>query len=115
MADQFKLPKLVPTATGILQQSLIGAVAASGGVADAGKVVLLDNTGQLDASMISGGGSTPFSGILSGTNTAAVMVVGSGASIAYLGTGVVNANKIGGINVSGNVPSHAGMIPISQP
>jgi hypothetical protein len=43
-----------------------------------------------------GGGSTAFSGITSGTNTAAAMVVGSGASITESGTGTINANELNG-------------------
>ena len=41
-----------------------------------------------------GGGSTAFSSITSGANTAAAMVVGSGASLTPSGTGTVNANQI---------------------
>jgi hypothetical protein len=43
-------------------------------------------------------GSVPFSGITSGTNTVAAMVVGTGASLTYSGgtatSGVINANQL---------------------
>lgn len=41
-----------------------------------------------------GGVSPPFSTITSGTNTIAAMLVGSGASLGYTGTGTVSANRI---------------------
>lgn len=45
--------------------------------------------------------SSGFSSLTSGTNSAATMVVGSGASLATSGSGVINASKIDGIAVSG--------------
>lgn len=42
----------------------------------------------------SGGGSTAFSGLTSGTNTAAAMVIGSGASLAATGSGTVAATSV---------------------
>jgi hypothetical protein len=44
----------------------------------------------------SGPGSTGFNAITSGTNNAAAMIVGSGASIGVSGTGTVKATNIGG-------------------
>ena len=38
--------------------------------------------------------SVPFSGITSGTNTSAAMVVGSGASLTYSGSGTINASSL---------------------
>lgn len=58
---------------------------------------------------------TSFSALSSGTNTEATMAVGGTASLAYTGTGVVNANEIGAINVAGNSPAHQGQLLISQP
>ena len=43
----------------------------------------------------------PFSGIATGTNTAAAMTVGSGGSITFSGTGTVNANQLGGVALLG--------------
>jgi len=40
--------------------------------------------------------SMPFSGLISGTNTGAAMVVGSGASLDYTGTGTINASSLEG-------------------
>jgi hypothetical protein len=42
-----------------------------------------------------------FAALSSGTNTTAVMTVGSGAAIEPTGSGIVNANQVGGIAVSG--------------
>src|SRR5580658_2606425 len=161
MADLFKTTKITqPVPGGPLAEQLVGAVQTSSGVADAGKVVLLSSTGQLDPSV--GGGSavsvngtsvaspnfnntTPtapggytnvifqesggfvsayyqttgataaFSDLTSGDNITATMQVGTGASLAYTGTGVINANEIGTINIDGNLPAHAGQLLISQP
>jgi hypothetical protein len=38
--------------------------------------------------------STPFSGLTSGTNTQAIMTVGTGASLTYSGKGVINASQL---------------------
>jgi hypothetical protein len=44
---------------------------------------------------------TAFNDLTSGTNTVAAMVVGTGASLSFSGTGTVNANQIVGTTVSG--------------
>ena len=51
-----------------------------------------------------GGGSSAFSSITGGTNTTAALVIGTGASLSFSGTGIVNANELTGVVVSG-VPS----------
>ncbi len=43
------------------------------------------------------GGSSAFSALTSGTNTAAAMLVGTGASLGPTGTGTVSANEINGV------------------
>src|SRR5271166_1471236 len=43
------------------------------------------------------------------------MQVQSGATLSATGTGAIDATETGGINVTGNSPSHAGQILISQP
>ena len=80
--------------------------------AAAGDYLRADGTWAVPAGT---GGSPAFSGIQSGTNATAAMDVGSGASLFYTGTGVVNANEVGGINAAGNTPSHEGQLLISQP
>lgn len=58
------------------------------------------------------GGSTSFDLITSGTNTTATMHVGSGATLDYTGTGIVNANKILGTtltSITGIVKMTAGI------
>ncbi len=42
------------------------------------------------------GGTPAFSGISSGTNTTAAMVVGSGATLNFSGSGTINASTLGG-------------------
>ncbi len=44
----------------------------------------------------SSGGSSAFSGISSGTNTTATMIVGTGASLNFSGSGTINASSLGG-------------------
>jgi hypothetical protein len=165
MPDLFKSVKITqPTPGGPLVEQVVGAVQTSTGTAaDAGKLVVLNATGQIDSSMISGGSSsvsvngtsvsnpnfngttpaapaghtnvvwqsdlsgnvsayyitsgttTPFNAVTSGDNTTATMTVDTGASLSFTGSGVVNANEINAINVSGNSPTHAGQLLISQP
>lgn len=50
-----------------------------------------------------------FSALTTGTNTAAAMTVGSGASLGHSGSGSIDASSIGGVTVSGT-PS-AGQVP----
>jgi len=62
----------------------------------------------------SGSIGTGFENITTGDNTTAAMTVDTGASLSYANSGVVNANEIGGINVSGNAPAHPGEVLVSQ-
>lgn len=55
-------------------------------------------------------GNTPFSGITSGTNTQAAMVVGTGGSLNYTGTGTINASSL-----QGNTWAAPGAIGTSTP
>ena len=43
-----------------------------------------------------GFGNVPFSGITSSTNTVAAMVIGTGASLNFSGSGTINASSLGG-------------------
>lgn len=45
-------------------------------------------------------GSAAFSSITSGTNTVATMVVGSGASLSFTGSGFINANRLLGVSLT---------------
>jgi hypothetical protein len=67
-------------------------------------------------------GSVSFANITSGTNLAAAMVVGTGASLTVAGTGTINANRINGAsvplsaavvgtNASGQLVSAGGSVP----
>jgi hypothetical protein len=81
-------------------QGLVGqsAIVSPGQILQAGAVpgqCLEWQGSQWVPGTCSGGSSTPaFSTITSGTNTAAAMLVGAGASLGYTSTGVVAANKI---------------------
>src|ERR1700675_4334907 len=61
MADSFKTVKILQNPGGPLQQQLVGAVNFSNGAVDAGKVVVLNDLGQLDPSMGGGGGGSTVS------------------------------------------------------
>ncbi|HWY79332.1 MAG TPA: helix-turn-helix domain-containing protein, partial [Candidatus Sulfotelmatobacter sp.] len=39
-------------------------------------------------------GNVPFSGITTGTNTSAIMTIGTGGTLQYSGTGILNANQL---------------------
>jgi hypothetical protein len=58
-------------------------------------------TAATPVSISGSGGSPAFSAITSGSNTTAAMTVGSGATLSYSGTGVVDANKILGTTLTG--------------
>ncbi len=53
---------------------------------------VMDANGGLKTTM-----STTFAGITSGTNTAAAMIVGAGASLTYTSTGTINASSVGAV------------------
>lgn len=74
-----------------------------------------DGSGNVSAYYATSGTTLPFDEILTGTNTSAQMTVAGTAVLEYSGTGVVNANEIGGIDVAVNAPSHEGQVLISQP
>jgi len=74
-----------------------------------------DGAGNVSAYYATSGSVPSFAVITTGDNTSAQMTVSGTATLQYSGTGVVNANEIGGINVAGNVPTHVGQLLISQP
>jgi hypothetical protein len=56
-------------------------------------------TGTLSAIAGSGtGGSSAFADIITGTNTTAIMTIGTGATLSYSGTGIVNASRYRGVS-----------------
>jgi len=110
-------PCLLPTTSGLLIE--VGGVAVPDQsvlnfIAQTGIAITYDAFGGIYIAN-TGASSTSFTDITSGVNTQAVMVVGTGASLGYSGTGIVDANEIGTINVAGNLPTHAGMVLVSQP
>jgi hypothetical protein len=114
MADTFKTFKVTqPNLGGPLQEALVGAVQTSTppytpGAADAGKVVLLNASGQLDPSL--GASSFPVS---------TPQLVVTGGSITVTGTGIIEATELATtgapVVISGSAPTHAGQLLISQP
>jgi hypothetical protein len=51
------------------------------------------------------GASTPFGSLSSGTNTQAVMVVGTGATLATMGSGTITANRYSGTLPAASLPA----------
>ena len=76
---------------------------------------VLDSEGNLKTVVTATTPSIDFENVTSGTNISADMVVGTGAILEYSGTGQINANEIGTINIDSNLPVHAGQLLISQP
>lgn len=103
-----------PSTPGPYVENLVDAIAVSTGSADAGKVILTNAAGQLDSSMGGGGGGggSAFNDLTTGTNTSAIMTVGSGAILQPTGSGVINATEINGTPITGT-PT-LGQIPIGQ-
>lgn len=81
-----------------------------------------DGSGNISAYYTTSGTTVHFDQILSGTNTVASMVVGSGASltVACPGSGIIEATELATDNCTPVVtnishPTHPGMLLISQP
>src|SRR5260370_6782011 len=64
---------------------------------------------------VGGSASTSFDKIKSGTNINQDLVVGGGSKLEPSGSGIINANEIGAIEVDGNKPTREGQLLISQP
>lgn len=84
---------------GVLQDSGSACGGGGGGVAQliAGTNITLSPTNGLGTVTINstGGGASTFTSITSGTNTAAAMVVGTGATLGVSGSGTINATTLG--------------------
>jgi hypothetical protein len=120
MPDFYKTIKVTqPNLGGPLNESLVGVVQFSTGTAaDAGKVVALDPTGKIDASMIPGGSSTVSINGSPVTNPnfqdGDILFHVSGSNI----TETVHALATTGASVTTSTsapPSHQGQLLISQP
>lgn len=74
-----------------------------------------DINGNVSAYYATSGTTVAFGQIESGDNASAAMTVSGTAVLEYTGSGVVNANEIGGIGVAINTPTHVGQLLISQP
>jgi hypothetical protein len=80
------------------------------GDASAGKFLKADGTWAIPPS----GGVSTFDSISSGTNTSALMHIGSGATLDATGTGTVNATKVNGMQMLSTGSGTVGKIPIDQ-
>jgi hypothetical protein len=56
-----------------------------------------------------------FDNIITGTNVNATMTVGTGASLTFTGTGVVNANTLFGITLGGTTPTTGWVLTATSP
>lgn len=76
---------------------------------------------RTDCTITGGGGATAFSSLTSGSNTAAAMTVGTGASLTFSGSGTINAGLLNGTAFSGtsghlvsfgaaNIPADSGIV-----
>lgn len=61
--------------------------------------------GRITAASNGSAGSPSFSALASGSNTAAAMTVGTGASLEPTGSGIIEANELSGVTVSGTPSS----------
>lgn len=89
-------------ATGVLKSSTTTGVVS---IAAASDIIGLWSGTCNSSSVLGGDGvcrvvSSAFSGISSGTNTVAAMVVGTGASLAVTGTGTIGATSVTGLSVT---------------
>ena len=102
---------LAPSFTGFAYSNGTGFSAAS--TTGSGNLVLANsptlvtpNLGTPSAINLLNGLGLPFSGLATGTLTTGTLTIGTGAILTYSGTGVLNANQIGGLNwptpISGN-------------
>lgn len=117
MPDFYKTIKVTqPNLGGPLNEALVGAVQVSGGASDAGKVVVLDASGVIDPSMISGSSTVSVNGSpVSNPNLqdGDILFHVSGSNI----TETVRALATTGASVITSTsapPSHQGQLLISQ-
>lgn len=70
-----------------------------------GDVLQTNGSGSAPSWVSPSGGSSAFSALTSGTNTAMAALVGSGATLEPTGSGVIEANELSGVTVSGTPSS----------
>ena len=97
--NQGTVPAIV-TGTGPVSFGDAVTLGAITGMTQCVQVDLNGLTSGTGATCGTGGGPGSFSGITSGTNTAAAMVVGSGASMSATGTGTIAATSVTGLSVA---------------
>lgn len=83
-----------PTAGGVAYGT--GSAYAFSAQGSSGQFLISGGTGAPTWTSTVPATSIPFSGITSGTNTQAAMVVGTGASLGYSGSGTIDASHLGG-------------------
>lgn len=94
-----------------------GAISGSGSFClTTSCVMTTPNLGTPSAGTLTNATGLPFSGIASGTNATAAMVVGTGASLGTSGTGTINATTLGGATFPVPIGSTTcGTCPILNP
>ena len=98
-------PLLTFTGTGAKTASSTGAVTANNCAKWDASGNIIDSGAPCGTGSGSGGGSSAFSSLTSGTNTAAAMLIGSGASLAVTGSGTIAATSVPASGVTGLAPS----------
>jgi hypothetical protein len=82
-----------------------GALISPSNIGDAGattgQVLTWNGAYWTPAASGGGGGSPLFSSILTGVNNAATMTCGTGCTLTYSGTGIVNADQLAGNTITG--------------
>lgn len=92
----------------IIALCFIGSVFGQCGAG--GRLIKNPLTHQWDCTGVPGGGSSAFSALTSGTNTTATMVVGSGATLTYSGSGGINASAIGDQALGSTLPTAGNLL-----
>ena len=87
-----------------------GTGTASPGLVEGSNITITGSWPNQTINASGGGGGGSFADLTSGTNTQATMVVGSGAKLTSSGTGIVDANSIGGVPVSPTAPTNGEML-----
>lgn len=108
LADQTGVTvNLTPTQIATFLGVTPGTIVSFTGAITAGHCGEWSATGILEDSgaACGGGGSSAFSSLTSGTNTSAAMLVGTGASLGYTGSGILDANEILGLTFPSLVAS----------
>lgn len=87
----------IPDSTGTAWGTSYATTGSGDVVLSTSPTLVTPALGTPSAIVLTNGTGLPYSALTSGTNTAAAMTVGSGASLTYSGTGSVNASEVAGV------------------